>query len=110
MTKESELEYTLASGKVVTVRYEAEYSVVDNGIGAYEYWGALGRDVQLDTECDDSNVTFVEDEDGECIWNTLSKEEQQAIEQAAYDHACENCPEVEECSDDGYYEDPRDWD
>lgn len=100
MTTEHEIEYTLADGRVVCVRFEAEYSVVDNGIGAYEYWGARGVDKQLDTECDDVFVTEVVDENDDPV--SISKEETKAIEQAAYDYAIENCPEVEDCVDDGY--------
>lgn len=96
------MEYTLADGRVVTVRYEAEYIVVDNGIGSYEYWGARGRDVQLETECERCDVTAVEDEDGKCILSTLSKKERDAVEQAAIDHANENCPDVDSCIDHGY--------
>lgn len=107
MTTEHEIEYTLADGRVVCVRFEAEYNVVDNGIGAYEYWGAKGRDVRLEHECEDIFINDIVDENDESV--EVSKEETKAIEQKAYDYACENSPEYDG-SDDGYYDDPRDWD
>lgn len=100
MTKEYEIEYTLADGRSVTILFGAEYNVVDNGIGAYEYWGARGVDKQLDTECDDAWVNDIVDENGDSV--SVSDEEKKAIKDAAYEYACENCPEVDECVDDGY--------
>lgn len=105
MNKDGEFEYTLASGESVTVFYEAEYTLVDNGIGHYEFWGARGRDVQLDTECEDATVTTVENEAGEDIYDTLSDDERKALKQAAYDHANDHCPSVDEYESD--YEDNR---
>lgn len=111
VTKEYEIPYTLNAGLDVTIRFEAEYIVVDNGIGHYEYWGARGYDRQLDTECDNVYGIEILTEDGEPV--TVSPAENKAIKQAAYDYASENCPEVSECVDDGDYDedppDPRDY-
>lgn len=108
MTKELEIEYTLANGKTVTAKFEATYSVVDNGIGPYEYWGARGVDKQLDTECDEVRIYEIVDENDDTV--TVSPEEKKAIKSAAYDYAIENCPEVDECADDGDYDERADWD
>lgn len=100
MTKELEIQYTLRAGMVVTISFEASYSIVDNGIGHYEYWGARGFDRQLDTECDDVGGFEICNLNGD--WVGVSPAEMKEIKDAAFEYACENCPEVEECVDNDY--------
>lgn len=109
MRKENELEYTLANGQGVTIHYEATYEVVDNGIGAYEYWGSKEVDIQLDTECSDCSLISVDDENDEDIYDTLSPEEKKAVEQAASEHAEENRPELEQFCDERDPDEKRDY-
>ncbi len=40
---------------------ECIVKVVDNGIGAYEFWGAPGNDVQLDVESECCNAGIYDD-------------------------------------------------
>lgn len=104
MNHTNELEYTLANGQVVTIHYEAEYEVVDDGIGSYEYWGARGNDIQLNNECQDISVISVDNEDGDDIHDGLSILEKKMVKQAAFDHAEANPPPLEEEPD---YDDDR---
>jgi len=48
------LELILPSGCVIKdAEFETTGRVVDNGIGAYEFWGATGNDVQYEYEADE---------------------------------------------------------
>ena len=38
---------------------EPRGGMVDNGIGPYEFWGAPGRDVRMEFECEDSGTEVV---------------------------------------------------
>lgn len=104
-TREGSTEYTLANGETVTLIYEAQYTLVDNGIGAYEYWGARCVDVDINAECEDADIISVDNEAGEDIYHTLSDKEKKDVAQAAFDHASENCPDVDDVKND--YEDGR---
>jgi hypothetical protein len=45
---------TLPSGSVIEdAEFETTGRVVDNGIGAYEFWGATGNDVRYEYEADE---------------------------------------------------------
>ena len=110
MNHTNELEYTLANGQIVTIHYEAEYEVVDDGIGTYEYWGARGNDIQLNNECQDISVISVDNEEGDDIHDGLSILEKKMVKQAAFDHAEKNAPEVEDCNDEPDPDDQRDYD
>ena len=45
---------TLPSGCVIEdAEFETTGRVVDNGIGAYEFWGATGNDVRYEYEADE---------------------------------------------------------
>ena len=46
-----------------TIGYDAE--MVDNGIGPYEFWGARGVDVQIETEISDSGIVSIDKVTGE---------------------------------------------
>ena len=51
-----------------TIGYDAE--TVDNGIGPYEFWGAKGVDVRIETEISDSGIVSIDKvtgEDGEDV-------------------------------------------
>jgi hypothetical protein len=47
-------ELTLPSGCIIEdAEFETSGRVVDNGIGAYEFWGATGNDVRYEYEADE---------------------------------------------------------
>lgn len=108
MTERYSIEADLKDGTTVTLEFEAEFEVVDRGIGGYEYWGARGVDIDLCTEVTSVEVTAVLNDKDECIWNELSKEDRQRLEEIAEEHAQDFAPEPDNYCDDGY--DPRDYD
>lgn len=108
MTERYSIEVELGDGRPATLEFEAEFEVVDRGIGVYEYWGSIGRDIDLCTEVKSVEVTAVLNEKDECVWNELSKEDRQRLEEIAEEHAQEFAPDPDSYCDDGY--DPSDYD
>lgn len=61
------------------IECEIEYDIVDNGIGAYEFWGMRGHDTQLGVEvCDiiPKDGSTITDEEFE----TLAEQVERAME------------------------------
>tara|TARA_Y100000593_G_scaffold94174_1_gene192022 strand:+ start:24512 stop:24883 length:372 start_codon:yes stop_codon:yes gene_type:complete len=55
-------------GVTATIGYDAE--TVDNGIGPYEFWGACGTDVRIETEISASGIVSIDkvvNEDDEVV-------------------------------------------
>lgn len=104
MNENYEIEYTTKDNVVLTIAFSAEFEVEDRGIGAYEYWGAKCNDVDLVNVCCDIVVGSAINEDGEDIYESLPDSEKKRINEYAEEHANENAPEADGCSDFGDYD------
>jgi hypothetical protein len=64
-------------------------SIVDNGIGDYEFWGARGTDHYYQWELDDYNVDVVDEDENEIEDDKLLKEIYSAFEEKAQSYLSE---------------------
>jgi hypothetical protein len=90
----TDIEYEL-NGICYTLSFEAEFEAEDIGIGAYEYWGARSRDVHWVNNCTDVDSIRLEDEDGNDIFDGLSKQDRASIEEYCTEYANDNAPDID---------------
>jgi hypothetical protein len=90
----TDIEYEL-DGICYTLSFEAEFEAEDIGIGAYEYWGAKCRDVHWVNTCTGIDTIRLEDEEGNDIYDTLTKAQQDAIDDYCEEYANENAPDID---------------
>ena len=89
----TDIEYEL-DGIAYTLSFEADFEPEDIGIGAYEYWGAKCRDVQWVNNCTEVYGFSLVDEEGNDIYDTLTKAQQDAIDSYCIDYANEHAPDI----------------
>jgi hypothetical protein len=90
----TDIEYEL-NGICYTLSFEAEFEAEDIGIGAYEYWGARSRDVHWVNNCTAVDSIRLEDEDGNDIFDGLSKQDRVSIEDYCTEYANDNAPDID---------------
>lgn len=120
MTKDyNGLEFKTKDGNILLINATAVFGTEDIGIGPYEYWGAKCHDSQVVAVCEDIEGVEAIDDNGKDIYDTLSKDEKDSINEMVEEYANDHAPDVSDVEADydedrpdyyesDYYEDNRD--
>ena len=84
---------------IETFGFDADVSVIDGGIGAYEFWGAKGVDSHMQNEIQSLKMTDPWPEELKWLKEIIEEKVCEAIAEADVDDSCDDPepPDVDEC-------------